>query len=131
MEIKVTFDGNKKVNAMVGNHIVKTDQPLAGGGDNSAVAPFELFLASLATCAGIYVKGFCDNRSIPADNIILTQNHEFDEKGLLKNVEVTINVPKDFPEKYLDSLVHVAGLCKVKKQLFSPPEMSVKSKIIE
>ncbi|HOH84666.1 MAG TPA: OsmC family protein [Bacteroidales bacterium] len=131
MEIKVTFDGNKKVNAIVRNHIVKTDQPINGGGEDTAVSPYELFLASLATCAGIYVKGFCDNRNIPAENITLTQNHEFNEKGLLKKVELTINVPKDFPEKYVDSLIHVASLCKVKQQLMSPPELSVVSKIIE
>lgn len=130
MDIKVTFDGKKKVNALVGNHIVKTDQPVYGGGENTAVSPYELFLASMATCAGIYVKGFCDNRGINTLGITLTQSHEFDEKGFAKKIDIIINLPKDFPEKYIDSVIHVANLCKVKQQLASPPQMSVKSKII-
>jgi len=131
MEIQVTFDGNKKVNAQVRNHTVKTDQPVNGGGDDTAVTPYELFLASLATCAGIFVKGFCDNRGIPADGITITQNHSFNDKGLAEKIDVVINLPKDFPEKYIDSVISVANLCKVKKQLLSPPEMSVTSKISE
>ena len=127
MDIKVTFDGNKKVNALVGNHIVCTDQPLNGGGEDSAPSPFELFLASMATCAGIFVKGYCDNRNIPTDGITLTQTHEFDEKGLATKIDIIVHLPKDFPEKYIDSVVNVANLCKVKKQLLAVPEMTVKA----
>jgi len=129
MEIKVTFDGNKKVNAQVGKHIVCTDQPLNAGGDDSAPSPFELFLASMATCAGIFVKGFCDNRGISTEGISITQNHEFDEKGLASKIDININLPKDFPEKYIDSVINVANLCKVKKQLLAVPEMTVKAVI--
>lgn len=129
MEIKVTFDGNKKVNAQVGKHIVCTDQPVNGGGEDSAPSPFELFLASMATCAGIFVKGYCDNRNIPTEGITLTQTHEFDEKGLATKIEITVNLPKDFPEKSIDSVLHVANLCKVKKQLLAVPEMTVKAKV--
>jgi len=131
MEIIVTFDGNKKVNAQVGKHIVKTDQPANAGGDDTAATPFGLFLASMATCAGIYVKGFCDNRGIPTEGISLTQKHEFNDKGLATKIDVEINLPKDFPEKYVESVIHVAKLCKVKLQLLSPPEMTVISKIAE
>jgi putative redox protein len=131
MEIKVTFDGNKKVNAQVGKHMVKTDQPANAGGDDTAATPFGLFLASMATCAGIYVKGFCDNRGIPTEGISLTQKHEFNDKGLATRIDVEIYLPKDFPEKYIESVIHVASLCKVKKQLLSPPEMTVISKIAE
>ncbi len=129
MDIKVTFDGNKKVNAQVGKHIVRTDQPVSGGGEDAYPSPYELFLASMATCAGIYVKGYCDNRNIPTEGITLTQSHEFDDKGLATKIEITVNLPKDFPEKSIDSVVHVANLCKVKKQLMAVPEMIVKAKI--
>jgi hypothetical protein len=44
MAIEVYFDGGKKVNAIIQDFTVKTDQPVRGGGDNSAPAPFTLFL---------------------------------------------------------------------------------------
>lgn len=125
MNIEVFFDGAKGVNAKVRNHVVKTDQPVNAGGSDSAVTPFELFLASLATCAGIYVKGFCDQRGISADGIKIVQKHEFDLKGMVKSIMIDIRVPVDFPEKYIDSLTAVAGLCKVKQHLLSPPLIEV------
>ena len=64
MSIKVHFPGNKKVHAESNGFTIETDQPLKAGGDGTAPAPFELFLASLATCAGIYVKSFFDARSL-------------------------------------------------------------------
>jgi putative redox protein len=127
MDIQVTFDGIKKVTAQVGKHIVRTDQPENLGGEDLYPAPFELFLASMATCAGIYVKGYCDNRNIPTEGITLTQTHEFDEKGLATKIDILVHLPKDFPEKSIDSVVHVAGLCKVKKQMMAVPEMTVKA----
>jgi hypothetical protein len=62
MDITIRFPGGKRVDAHLGTHVVHTDQPIAGGGEDSAPAPFDLFLASLATCAGIYVLGFCQAR---------------------------------------------------------------------
>ena len=73
MNIEITFGAGKKVNAHVKNHIIKTDQSLSAGGEGSAPEPFTLFLASIGTCAGIYVKSFCDQRGIPSENIKLLQ----------------------------------------------------------
>ena len=61
--MEITFDGGKVVTAHSHGHIIKTDQPLHSGGQNSAPSPYELFLASIGTCTGIYVKSFCDNLS--------------------------------------------------------------------
>ena len=47
MEMKIRFPGNKKVTAEFDGYTVVTDQPKESGGDGSAPAPFELFLASL------------------------------------------------------------------------------------
>ncbi len=130
MEIEVFFEGKKGVNAKVRNHIVKTDQPVNAGGDDAAVTPFELFLASIATCAGIYVKGFCDQRGISAEGIKIHQSHTFDAKGMATNISLSIQVPADFPEKYVESLIAVASLCKVKQHLASPPVIEVSSSFL-
>ena len=67
--MEITFDGGKVITAHTHGHIIRTDQPLDNGGGNTAPAPYDLFLASIGTCAGIYIKGFCDNRNIPTDGI--------------------------------------------------------------
>ena len=124
--MEITFDGGKVVTAHSHGHIIKTDQPLNSGGQNSAPSPFELFLASIGTCAGIYVKSFCDNRNITTDNIKIIQTSEFDEEtGLPVNIRLDIKLPPDFPDKYKEAVISVAELCKVKKSMASPPVFEV------
>jgi putative redox protein len=124
--MEITFDGGKVVTAHSHGHIIKTDQPVSGGGGNTAPAPFELFLASIGTCAGIYVKSFCDNRQIPTDKIKILQHTKYDEEsGLPVNITIEIQLPSDFPEKYKASVISVAGLCKVKKSILSPPDFQI------
>ena len=124
--MEITFDGGKVVTAHTNGHIIKTDQPVANGGENSAPAPFELFLASIGTCAGIYVKSFCDNRKIPTDNIRIIQKTEYNkETGLPVNITLDIKLPADFPEKYKASVINVAELCKVKKTIVNTPVFQI------
>lgn len=124
MEIKVSFEGKAKVNAEFKGMTVKTDQPLPSG-DGSAPTPFDLFLASIATCAGIYVKSFCDQRNIPTDEIqiIQTMTGYDNEKKLISNLKIDIQLPTSFPEKYKEALISVASLCTVKRHLAEPPKI--------
>jgi len=124
--MEITFEGGKVVTAHSHGHVIKTDQPLHSGGQNSAPSPFELFLASIGTCAGIYVKSFCDNRSILTNHIKIIQSVEYDEEtGLPVNIKIDIKLPADFPEKYKEAVISVAELCKVKKSMDSPPVFEV------
>ncbi|MEZ5196677.1 MAG: OsmC family protein [Bacteroidales bacterium] len=100
---------------------------MRSGGDGEYPEPFTLFLASLATCAGIYVKSFCDQRGIPADNIRLTQAQNFNPiKKIIDQIEISIHVPHDFPEKYENAVINTASLCAVKRHLREDMEVEVK-----
>ena len=124
--MEITFDGGKIISAHVDGHVIMTDQPVDDGGEGSAPAPFDLYLAAIGTCAGIYVKSFCDNRNIPADRIKIIQTTEYDEEtGLPSDISLEIRLPADFPPKYRESLINVAGLCKVKKSIVNPPEFRI------
>jgi len=124
--MEITFDGGKVITAHINGHIIRTDQPLDNGGGNTAPAPFELFLASIGTCAGIYVKSFCDRREIPTDGIKIIQSMEFDEvKKVPGSISLDIQLPAGFPEKYHEAVVSAAELCLVKKTISSQPEFKV------
>ena len=116
--MEIYFDGNKKVFADINGFTIKTDQHPRSGGDGEYPEPFTMFLASLGTCAGIYVKVFCEQRGIPTDNIKLTQSQRFDpSRKMMGEIEIKIHVPESFPEKYEKAMVHTASLCAVKKHL--------------
>jgi ribosomal protein S12 methylthiotransferase accessory factor len=126
MELTVSFPGGSRVDAHFGSFTVPTDQPVNGGGEASAPTPFATFLASLATCAGIYVLGFCRQRGLPTEGIHLTQVTEADrETGLVARVRLDIHVPDTFPDKYRAALIRSAEQCAVKKHLEHPPAFDV------
>ncbi len=126
MDMLITFPGGAKVDASFGLYTVHTDQPPHGGGEGSAPTPFATFLAALGTCAGFYVLGFCRQRNLPTEGIRLIQRaHSNPDTGMVEKVELEIQVPEDFPEKYRPALVRSAELCAVKKHLEHPPEFQV------
>lgn len=128
MEMLIDFPGGLKVDAHFRGHTIETDQPPA----DSAPMPFELFLASIGTCAGIYVLGFCKQRDLPTDGIrIIQRNHANPATGMMDNIELEIQVPPTFPEQYHAALIRSAELCKVKKTLEHPPTFDVKTVVTE
>ena len=128
LEIKVTYPGQKKVIADFKEFTVYTDQSKKNGGEGTAPEPYDLFLASVATCTGYYVLAFCEKRDIPMEGIELTQRHEFTDPGhLLSKVLIEIRVPKSFPKKYLDALAKAAGTCGVKKAIAAGPAFDIRA----
>jgi putative redox protein len=128
MDIEVYFEEGAKVNARLGKHVVKTDQKERGGGEDSAPAPFDYFLVSLATCAGIYVKVFCDRRGIDSSEITIKQKHRVDpQTRKLIGIDMDIILPDDFPDKYREAVIKAADQCAVKRLLKDPPEIEVRA----
>ena len=132
MEMIIDFPGGARVDAHFGPYTVYTDQPPQGGGEGSAPTPFGVFLASMGTCAGIYVLGFCRQRGLPTDGIRIVQRmHSNPITGMVGKVDLEIQMPPDFPEKYRPSLVKSAELCAVKKHFEQPPVFDITTKEVE
>ncbi len=128
MEMIIDFPGGSRVDAHFGPHTVATDQPPAA----SAPTPFAVFLASIGTCAGIYVLGFCKQRNLPTDGIRIVQRMQSNPlNGMIEKIDLEIQVPAGFPEKYRPSLIHTAELCAVKKHLENPPVFDVTTRVVE
>jgi putative redox protein len=129
MEMIIDFPGGAQVDAHFRGHTIETDQPVQSGGEDSAPMPFEVFLASIGTCAGIYILGFCRQRGIPTDGIRIIQRHYANPvNGTMEKIGLEIQVPPAFPKQYHDALIRSADLCKVKKTLENPPRFEITTK---
>jgi len=129
MELDISFSGGKQVDAKVNGFTIRTDQSPAGGGGGSAPEPFTYFLSSIGTCAGIYVLGFCQQRGLPTEGIRIVQRmHSNPFSGMVEKIDLEIQVPPSFPEKYRPSLIRSAELCAVKKHFENPPAFDVTTK---
>ena len=128
IELTVSFPGNKKVDASFKGFTIKTDQPVTNGGEGTAPSPFDLFLASIGTCAGIYVLDFCTNRGISLEKVRVVQTMKRDpETHMVTDVTLRIELPKDFPDKYKESLIRAVDLCTVKKHIAQPPKFTIET----
>ena len=124
--IEVSFPGGKRIDATIGDFTIHTDQAVKAGGNASAPEPFDLFLASIATCAGIFAWNFCEARKLSTDGIGLSMVCERDEKKkLFSELKLQLRLPDGFPEKYRDGIVRAMGLCAVKRHLQEAPAFTI------
>lgn len=128
MEMIIDFPGGSRVDAHFGKFTVATDQPPLA----SAPTPFAVFLSSIGTCAGIYVLGFCQQRGIATDGVRIVQ-HVYSNPltHMVDKIDLDIQVPGNFPDKYRESLIRSAELCAVKKHLENPPAFEITTTKVE
>ena len=126
MSMKITFPGGLAVNAVFKEFTVTTDQGVEHGGGGTAPEPFDLFLASLGTCAGLYALRFCQQREIATQGLGLTLTTEKDpDRKRLALVRLEIELPEGFPEKYREALIRAVDQCAVKRHILAPPRFEV------
>jgi len=124
MEMEIVFPGGARVDAHMGHLVVETNQ------DGTAPAPFGLFLASIGTCAGIYVLSFLNHRGLPTEGVKVVQR-VFNNPAtrMVDRVELDIVIPPTIPEKYHAALIRAADQCAVKKHLEQPPVFHVQTQV--
>lgn len=124
--IEVKFTGGKRIEAKVGEFTLQTDQPAKYGGDASAPAPFELFLGSLATCAGIFAWNFCESRQLSTEGLALQMECIDDEqKKMIGQIKFHLSLPDGFPDRYRSGIVRAMELCAVKRHMQTAPDFTI------
>lgn len=122
----IQFPGGLEVAALDKGFTIVTDQPVEGGGAGSAPTPFDLFLASIGTCAGLYALKFCRQRNLDTEGLALKLALEKDETGKhVSRVRIEVLLPPAFPEKYREAILRAVDQCKVKRHIIEPPQFEV------
>jgi len=122
----VTFPGGVMVDATFKGQTVRTDQPVASGGSGTAMSPFDLFLASIATCMGFYALRFCQERQLATEGLRVTLEPVRDpELKRVTLIRIGLDLPEGFPEKYRGAIERAVDQCAVKKHLADPPRFEL------
>ncbi len=126
MEIKVNFLDKLRLEAKFDDFTVVADQPIRYKGDGSAPGPFDYFLASSALCAAYFVKLYCDTRSIPTENIRLSQNNIVDPDNRYQQIfKIQVELPADISDKDRQGILRSIERCTVKKVVQAGPEFVI------
>ena len=124
--MEIRFPGGLEVEAVHGGFTITTDQPALQGGAGSAPTPFDLFLASIGTCAGLYALRFCQQRNLDTEGLAVTLDPVKDSDGKrIAQIRIEVTLPPEFPDKYRDALLRAVDQCKVKRHILEPPKFEV------
>lgn len=131
-DIKVVYGDGLEVNVAYKGFLIKTDQPAHQGGGGTAPSPFDLFLASLAACAGYYALEFCRAREIPTAGLGVSLETE---KGavskMIDKITVHLVLPVGFPDRYKAAVVKAVDHCTVKAHILRPPQFEIVTRVGE
>ncbi len=125
--ITIQHHEDVRFSAHVGHHQVAIDLPHSHGGQDSGMAPPQLFVAALGACAGVYAADYCDSQGLDYRGMRLDLEWEIRERPRrIGHVRLRVELPHDVP-----SPAQLAGLrasvadCLLHNTLAHPPELVV------
>ena len=96
------------------------------------VSPFLIFLATAGMCSAVYVQAFMSQRGMSLDGVKIIQKMNYDQfSNQVKDIDIHIDLPASFPEKYKAAIINVVNQCPVKQHLLEPPTFNVVPNIVK
>jgi putative redox protein len=124
--IRVAHQGGDRLLMTVRGHEIRSDQPVADGGDDSAPTPTELFLASLAGCVTFYAERFLRRHGLPTDGLVVTCKYAWAANPTrVGEIDLTVDAPGLPPERR-EAFSRVVEHCTVHNTLRQPPEVRIR-----
>ena len=125
--VKVRYEGGDRLVVTVRGHDVAVDQPVSDGGGDTAPTPVELFVGSLAACAGFYAERFLRRHGLPLDGLAVDADFGFAEErpARVGRVSLRLRLPVGFPSSYRDRLAKVVEHCTVHNSIRVAPEIGI------
>ena len=115
MEIEIKFDQSGRI------------VPYMNGGEITMnVSPFLIFLATAGMCSAVFVQAFLNQRGISTDDVKIVQKMKYDyATNQVQEIDIHVDLPEGFPEKYNNAVKKVVDQCPVKQHLLNPPSFNV------
>jgi putative redox protein len=114
MEIEIKFE-NGRIVPYLGNQEITMD-----------VSPFLIFLATAGMCSAVFVQAFMSQRGMSVDDVKIIQRMNYNQMtNQVTDIDIHVDLPASFPEKYKAAIVNVVNQCPVKQHLLEPPTFNV------
>lgn len=115
MDLKIKFDKSGSIVPFINGKEITMNE-----------SPFLIFLATAGMCSAVYVKAFMQQRGLPIDEVEITQRMNYNQMtNMVKDIDIIVDLPASFPEKYKNTIKNVVAQCPVKRHLAEPPTFNV------
>src|SRR5262249_24300257 len=125
IDITLRYQGAKRFEAVARGHHVVSDQPPEKSGADTGMTPPELFLSSIAACAGYYAAEDLNVRNLPAEGLEIRVSAEKGDKPVrLTGIRLEVTAP-GLNQRHRDGVLRAVDACLLKHTLTIPPRIEV------
>jgi len=127
--VRETRDSPLQQAITVGPHRLFADEPLAVGGKDSGLGPYDLLLAGLGACTSMTLRLYADRKALPLERVTVTLAHhkihaedcaECETKaGMLDQIDRMIAIEGPLDTEQRARLLEIADKCPVHRTLSS------------
>ncbi|MHB1147472.1 MAG: OsmC family protein [Lutibacter sp.] len=115
MEIQIKFDENGRIVPFMNGAEITMNE-----------SPFLIFLATAGMCSAVFVRSFMQQRGLPFQEVGITQKMNYNRMtNMVSDIDMVVDLPPNFPEKYVGAIKNVIAQCPVKRHLAEPPTFNV------
>jgi uncharacterized OsmC-like protein len=124
--MRVDHRGGDKFDIVMGDHVVRVDQPEHAHGEDTGPTPTELFIAGLASCVAFYARRYLRRHQLPEEGLAVEVSYRMaDKPARVGAIDLRIQAPDGLPPERRDALLAVASHCTVHNSITTPPEITV------
>jgi uncharacterized OsmC-like protein len=122
----IEYLGGMKLIARHQGFEVLSDQPAENGGDNTAMTPTQLFVASLAMCVGVYVLVFAKRHDLPVEGMKIESDYQMAKDPYrVGAIQVKVIMPQAVSDAHRAALQRAAEGCVVHNAFHHPPDTTI------
>jgi putative redox protein len=126
MEVKVSHLGQVRFNIQSRNHSILCDQPTDNGGEDTAMTPPELMLASLGSCAAFYAVQYLKARQLADSGVEVSVTAEkLKGPARLGNFNIHVEYPVALDQDHQEGLMRSVKHCLIHNTMLTQPEINI------
>ena len=127
--VRETREGNFTNQVFVGGHVIRADEPIAAGGLDTGLSPYDLLCAALGACTAMTIRLYADLKGIPVERVSVELKHEKihaadcaeceTKEGKIDRIERLIGLEGSLDPTQRQKLLEIANKCPVHRTLHS------------
>jgi uncharacterized OsmC-like protein/fermentation-respiration switch protein FrsA (DUF1100 family) len=127
--VRETRNSKLQQTVSVGPHRLLADEPVAAGGEDSGLGPYDFLLAALGACKSMTMRLYADRKSLPLERATVTLHHSKihaqdcaeceTREGMLDQIDVAIGLEGALDAEQRKRILEIADKCPVHRTLTS------------